>query len=134
MEFHKVAPHTEALIKRIIGFQNVFLRIFCGHLCSLTERGGAGALQLRLHVACDSGLHDCSVCAVHNDPVSLPVHECVRVVCVCVCVPKALLPEGNGHDVVPKGKGRWVGPEPDAKLGLKPCGGAVCVCACYFGL
>uniref|UniRef100_A0A7S4G0M6 Uncharacterized protein n=1 Tax=Eutreptiella gymnastica TaxID=73025 RepID=A0A7S4G0M6_9EUGL len=44
--------------------------------------------------------------------------------CVCVCAraPLALLPKGNGQDVVPTGKGTSVGPEPNHELSLESCG------------
>ena len=43
-------------------------------------------------------------------------------VCVCACVPKALLPEGNGQDVVPMGTGRGgLGPQ-TLTINQKPFG------------
>ena len=44
---------------------------------------------------------------------------CCVCVCVCVCVPMALLPKGHGQDVVPMGKGKRVGPEPNPALNPK---------------
>ena len=58
---------------------------------------------------------------------------CVRVcVCVCVCArawaPKALLPKGNGWDVVSMGAGRRLGPDTDPYLTRNPWFGVgVCV-------
>ena len=49
------------------------------------------------------------LCACVHEHVCVCV--CVRVLArVCVNVPKALLPSGNGRDVIPVETGRRVGP------------------------
>ena len=58
----------------------------------------------------------------HNEPICilLSLDSAVCVLCVCVCVSKALLPKGNGRGVVPMGIGRPVGPDTE-HTAVIPC-------------
>ena len=88
---------------RVFGCLNAqcFMRASPYILIQLSMRTGFMCLEERIH-----GQHSMI-------STSLTSKVCVFV--VCMCVPKTLLPKGNGRDVVPMGTGRQVA------LNLTPC-------------